>query len=137
MAKTKHVRLTPEAADAADALAGDSILNLAGIGQFDRSEVVLLGCQVLSLLANDLVDADDRIIANRPHAAAGIEGDPRRMTDVVQSEVLDLVYNRWLQCRDARATDAHRVRAAKLTEAMLQVAEVSTRAINEAGSRDG
>ena len=126
MAKTQVVRFTPEAVEAADNLAGDSILNLAGIGKLTRSEVVQLGCQVLSLLANDLVDAE-----------AGIEGDPRRMTDVVQSEVLHLVYNRWGAARDRFVEHDDRVAAGRLREALLQVAEVSTRALAKAGSRDG
>ena len=96
MAKTTHVRVTLESRDALDALTGDSILVVAGLGPLTRSEVVTLGCHLVTLLAQDLVAHDDTIIANRPHPEARIEGDPRMMTDVVPSSILDLVYNRWM-----------------------------------------
>ena len=67
MAKTTHVRLTPEAASVANGLAGDSILVLAGLGPLNRSQVVTLACHLLSLVANDL-------------AETGEDGDPRMVS---------------------------------------------------------
>ena len=66
MAKTTHVRVTPESRDALDVLTGDSILVVAGLGPLTRSEVVTLGCHLVTLLAQDLVANDDTIHCGRP-----------------------------------------------------------------------
>ena len=83
------VRLRNEALDLVDGLAGDSILVLAGLGPLDRSGVVTLACQLLTLVAEGLAKSD--------------EPDLRMVTNVVPVEVLDLLYNRWLAKQDEYA----------------------------------
>lgn len=113
MAKTTHVRVTPESRDALDVLTGDSILVVAGLGPLTRSEVVTLGCHLVTLLAQDLVANDDTIIA----------GDPRMMTDVVPSKILDLVYNRWIGRARSRSADMRPARV-RLEDAIRTIREL-------------
>ena len=79
MTKTQVVRMTPEAVRVSDALAGDTILALAGLGPLDRSGVVILSCHLLALIAHDLVPRDTG-------------PDVRLVTDAPPVEVLEVYF---------------------------------------------
>lgn len=118
---SRVVRLRNEALDQVDALAGDSILVLARLGPLDRSGVVTLGCQLLTLVARDVAQRESS------------EPDPRWVTDFVPAEVLSLLYDRWLGQRGETTTHLRR-QGALLREAMALVRELKTQLDD---SRDG
>ena len=118
MAKTQVVRMTPEAVRVADhlvdALAGDdSVLALvAGVGPLNRSQVVILACQLLTLIAQGLAKSD--------------EPDPRLVTNVVPNHVLVLA-DRWYARTRQYDTEASRVRWAHALAEIRQIAKDALR----------
>ena len=95
-------RFSHDAIRKADALAGDSILTLAGLPAMKRGQVVELACDLLVLVTSALAKGD-------------ADGDPRMVTEVV-SHAAFVLLDRYVANREddplSEATQLDRIEAA-------------------------